>query len=546
MNSFLEFIESDIESKKTLLSSLPTNTKTNRKKYNAKVDEILENYKYYEDCILKYLNAKSESFMVKDERKNNDELVKKLKKYKKIKFIMNPLNSFKEKLGFDNLLYDIHNYSSFKFNEINNIIQKLIDRFRMCGIILDEEDFKYTYYVYEYMKKFFEVNGNYKKLNDTFEKIYWLNPNIVEHIELNFRKLIKKHSKTFEEYISILQKSILRENGIRNYDDFSRKLKESYNELVSLDKETIHETIIKALNGDIDINNYLEDSKFRKTLYSSITINEIDFNNEADVNQLLKTLDKLKTNLVEYDNYLKYVPLFKHFKDKYEKNSSIDKTVQELKKTDSKILELEKKLDKINNKIFGKNLLEKINAPEPLLNIFKEKGDNLKNLKINSIKLTNELYKLYYKQEKLEFESKIISLKDESLLLISDVVKLYYSYNFFKKETFKEVFNIETYDEVNKMCEEFDEFASTPTNVVINGINAFEDTNVAEVISNKFRLENINIDVNDLDENLIVTLISKIDYLTRIYNIEHSKTTIQKIWFMVQVNKIMKKLESQK
>ena len=546
MNNFLEFIDLDIEAKKTLLSTLPTNTKTNRKKYNSKIDEIEETYNYYKDSILKYLNAKSDSFMVKSEKKSTNELQDKFNEYKKMKFIMNPLNSFKEKLGFDNLLYDIHNYSNFNFNEINTIIQKLIDRFKMCGIELTKEDFKYTYYVYEYMDKFFQVNGNYKKLNDTFENIYWFNPNIIEHIELNFKKLIKKHKKTFEEYILKEQKNILKEHDIKNYEEFSIKLNDVYNELYTYNKEDIHETINKALNGEIDINNYLEDSKFRHNLFDSITINKIDFTNDQEFMQLLSTLEKLKINLVEYSNYLKYVPIFKHFKEKYEKNTSLEKTNQELKKVESKISDLEKKLDKINSKIFGNKLLEMINVPDQVLNIFKEKDDKLKNLKINSLKITNELYDLYYKQEKLEFESKIISLKDESLLVISDIVKLYYSYNFFKKESFKEVFNLETYDEINKMCTEFDDFASTPTNIIINGINAFDDTNVAEVICNKFRLENINIEVGDLDEDLIVTLISKIEYLSRIYNLEHSKLTIEKLWFMVQVSKIMKKLENKK
>ena len=198
MNNFLEFIDLDIEAKKTLLSSLPTNTKTNRKKYNTKIDEITDTYNYYKESILKYLNAKSDSFMVKSERKTNVELENKYKEYKRMKFIMNPLNSFKEKLGLDNLLYDIHNYSNFDFEGINNIIQKLNDKFKMCGIKLSKDDFKYNCYVYEYMNMFFEVKGDYKKLNETFEKIYWFNPNIIEHIELNFKKLIKKHKKTFE------------------------------------------------------------------------------------------------------------------------------------------------------------------------------------------------------------------------------------------------------------------------------------------------------------------------------------------------------------
>ena len=88
MNNFLEFIDSDIEAKKTLLSSLPTNTKTNRKKYNAKIDEIIDNYNYYKESVLKYLNAKSDSFMVKSEKKSSDELEKKVNEYKKINLVL--------------------------------------------------------------------------------------------------------------------------------------------------------------------------------------------------------------------------------------------------------------------------------------------------------------------------------------------------------------------------------------------------------------------------------------------------------------------------
>ena len=34
MNSFLDFINQDIEAKKTLLSSMPTNNKTNKREVN--------------------------------------------------------------------------------------------------------------------------------------------------------------------------------------------------------------------------------------------------------------------------------------------------------------------------------------------------------------------------------------------------------------------------------------------------------------------------------------------------------------------------------
>ena len=55
MNSFLNFIDNDIEAKKTLLSSLPTNNKTNIRKYNERIASIYENYEYYKESVLNYL-----------------------------------------------------------------------------------------------------------------------------------------------------------------------------------------------------------------------------------------------------------------------------------------------------------------------------------------------------------------------------------------------------------------------------------------------------------------------------------------------------------
>ena len=182
MNNFLEFITNDIEGKKTLLFSMPTNNKTNIKKFNEKIASIRTDYEYYKESLLKYINAKSESFERSKEIKNTEKLMKQFEEYKHIKFILNPMNSFKEKMGLDNLLYDIHNYSNFTFEDINKIIKRLIDKFRETGINLKSDDFKYTCYVNDYMTEFFTCNGDYSKLSNTFERIYWYNPNIIEHI----------------------------------------------------------------------------------------------------------------------------------------------------------------------------------------------------------------------------------------------------------------------------------------------------------------------------------------------------------------------------
>ena len=94
MNNFLEFINEDIEAKKTLLSSMPTNNKTNAKKYNEKIDSTIDTYNEYKENVKKYLKAKSESFEDKEKETSVDEeaLEKKVKALKHVVVILNPLN----------------------------------------------------------------------------------------------------------------------------------------------------------------------------------------------------------------------------------------------------------------------------------------------------------------------------------------------------------------------------------------------------------------------------------------------------------------------
>ena len=108
------------------------------------------------------------------------------------------------------------------------------------------------------------------------------------------------------------------------------------------------------------------------------------------------------------------------------------------------------------------------------------------------------------------------------------------------------MFELGTYNEVVDLCNEFDEFASNPTNIIINGINTFEDSDVASVICNKYRLENINLELSDLDEDSIPALINKIDFIFRINKIEHSDLSVEKIWFIVENVKIKEKEEKEK
>lgn len=545
MSSFLKFIDEDIEAKKTLFSTMPTKTKTDVKKFNEKIDSISEKYKEYKTSVKKYLDTKSKSFNVKSDEKNLDELSNRVNKLEHVRFILNPINTYFEKIGFDNLMYQISNYYDFNFHSLNEIINQFLDKFELVGVKLSFKEFDYTCYVHEYMTSFLETrnkkNENYDEVSEIFEKIYWVNPEIIEHIELNFRKLIRKYEKQFTNYIAKLQKEVMLENKISSYEECLDKLKGAYTELNVADRESVNDVINLAKSGAIDISNYFEDSKVRTSTYGALMIDSVNLNDKTVMGKFYESLEKLRINVEEFGNYIKFTPLIDEFKKEYEKqipaddgNSNKNSSAKNLKNMESQIADKESKLEKLNRRLFSGETV-----------LFESKSNNaLKQIRIDSIKQAKELYNLYKEFDQEYFKDKVLSILNSSLT-ISELLQFYYSFDYFKKIAIKKAFNLTTYDEIIKYSDSFDLFAMNPTNIVINGIAVFEENNISKVIINKYRLDNINLNEESLNPDDLKPLLDKIQLLLRVNEIENSSTNVEKIWFMAQVEKF-NKLESKK
>ena len=232
-NSFLEFINRDIEGKKEQISSLPTRTKANKKKFNETLESYTEKYEEYKKHVLKYLTVKANSLSkINEENESIEDAKEKVVNLERVKFLLNPSNTYLEKMGFDTLIYQINNYYTLNFKSLNIIINGFLDKFEQAGIHLSSNDFNYTCYVHEYMTSFLEVrnkkNKNYTKVSEIFEQIYWLNPEIIEHIELNFRRLIRQYEKKLNSYILDKQKEEMKKNNIKNYAECLEKLQSAY------------------------------------------------------------------------------------------------------------------------------------------------------------------------------------------------------------------------------------------------------------------------------------------------------------------------------
>ena len=96
------------------------NNKTNKKKYNEKIESIISSYLDYKENLEKYLLAKKDSFKYQIQS-NNDEVLEKIcRELSYVRCVLNPLNTYVEKMGLDSLLFDITNYSSFDFEKLNH------------------------------------------------------------------------------------------------------------------------------------------------------------------------------------------------------------------------------------------------------------------------------------------------------------------------------------------------------------------------------------------------------------------------------------------
>ena len=521
MNNFLDFINSDIEVKKTLLTSLPTKTKTNIKKFNNTIDEFASKYESYKKSVYKYINAKNKSIKIKPTNKDNQKYIDSINTLQTIRKVFNPYNTYYEKMGFDELVYRISNYYVFNFDSIDKIIYEFIEKFETVGINLTEKDFDYTYYVNKYMKVFLNVkkgNDSVDNLNKTFEEIYWVNPDIIGHIELNFRKLIRNNSKKFEEYVRKQRKEYYKEYGIETYRGCINELEKAYEELSKANEEDASTITAKALNNEFDISQYLETNKFRQAAYASFIPEDIIENKDA-MGKICITLNKLGNNLREYSQYLDVVPMLTEFKNQYEKLAELkDINYNEIKTLENAIKKKESELERINKKVF--------------------KSEDNRSLKIESVSEAKKLYSLYKQYDDEYIKIKVLEVLNINMT-VSEVLDLYYSFDYFKKLTIQTAYKLNTYNEVIEKSNLFDEFAMNPTNIIAKGLCIFEDNNIPRIIANKYKLNNIQISEEDIVGDNIEILKNKITLIERINKIEKTGLTISQIWFLVKSQKIL-------
>lgn len=539
MNNFLNFIIDDIAAKKELLSSMPQKDLKDKTKINNRIKEIKIQYLQYKDSILKFMDKSAGKIVPIDENYDYTKiknLEKNIKELEEDMYILNPLNSFVEKMKFSKYLYIFENYADFTFDFINDMLLAILNKYDEAGITIKPNQFYYNTYVHDYMTDFLKLKNKgvteFDELLPKFEEYYWHNPDLILHIGLNFSSISYKNREKLKRILHRNQREVMKKHNVSSFEECTKKLKEAYLILNNTKKETIIEIYDKALNGEIDIKNYLKDSKVKKEIYNLLVIDPIEEGNKQAIESFFGDLEKLKIDLEQYIQYQEIMPLIDVFKEEYKKfeeakNGKFDKN--SVKKLNTALEETEKKVGALMDKYYSASskLLRKIN--------------DKKDARFKAVEYSNKINEIYSELRQDYYYYSILPLINEQTT-VKDVLYIYYTNDYYKKKCINLAYqNKISYKDLEKRCEEFDSFAIDPTHDLLNSVQIYKELDLKKVIVTKHRLNNINITIDDLEFEEAKNLLDKVNLLLRDRIINQSNITAEDIYFVTKKNAIFQK-----
>lgn len=484
------------------ISILPHTKKADKKKYTEYLAKNITDYKEKEEYIKEEIIKRKTKYLEIVQNPKIKELANLEPDYNKI-MCLSPLASSLNKMRLDINLFKLKYYYKNNINEVNIAIKTIIKIFKEVGLTLTLDDFNYHKYVKEYMKMVFAKNIDEKTLYTEFEKIYWACPEIITIIRLNFYSIYFNNKKQIDAYYTKTYK----EENLNIYIDKLIKQQKEYDTLTHSDKRFI---IDKFLNNDLLLNDYTE-TNITKLFNRYLN----DKENEHNYDNLLKLL----LNLKEYKEFTEYKSILETivnlYKDKNTYQNLYNNKLKEISKNESELFSLNKKLNKKG--------------------IFKPKEEKQRELSLKIDTILETLNTEYNELEEISIKDQIYNnIKDdtdlkETLEIISINIK--YFYDFYKEE-----YTNLTIEELIKLINKLKKYLYTNNlNIISNG-KIVDNENICQNITDHYSLLNINITESDLEED-IDTTIKNINTIITYYDIQKLNLDINKIEFLVQVQK---------
>lgn len=484
------------------ISILPHTKKADKKKYTEYLAKNITDYKEKEEYIKEEIIKRKTKYLEIVQNPKIKELANLEPDYNKI-MCLSPLASSLNKMRLDINLFKLKYYYKNNINEVNIAIKTIIKIFKEVGLTLTLDDFNYHKYVKEYMKMVFAKNIDEKTLYTEFEKIYWACPEIITIIRLNFYSIYFNNKKQIDAYYTKTYK----EENLNIYIDKLIKQQKEYDTLTHSDKRFI---IDKFLNNELLLNDYTE-TNITKLFNRYLN----DKENEHNYDNLLKLL----LNLKEYKEFTEYKSILETivnlYKDKNTYQNLYNNKLKEISKNESELFSLNKKLNKKG--------------------IFKPKEEKQRELSLKIDIILETLNTEYNELEEISIKDQIYNnIKDdtdlkETLEIISINIK--YFYDFYKEE-----YTNLTIEELIKLINKLKKYLYTNNLNIISNVKIVDNENICQNITDHYSLLNINITESDLEED-IDTTIKNINTIITYYDIQKLNLDINKIEFLVQVQK---------
>ena len=516
--------------KKEILSTLPVNNKKNLAKYQAELEDTLSEFEKIETYIYDEIKLRYSEIHKVEPKDNLSQIQNELNNISSIIYLLNDISSSYEKMELDKRIHKLKFYYMNNLEEINSVILGAILKFKEVGITLTKDDFSYSRYTKEYVSLFLE-GVERKKLDLTaiqekFETIYWKSPDLITHIELNFRYLFLKYKKRIDKYyedkkkyiISTMKPSII-------YNRYNKLVKERDN----LSDNDAYKIVHNFLEGKITPLEYLEKNmhanyaKFMSEIFLESILNTPK-QDELDLN-----LIKLKNAAYEYKQIIRFKYVIDDIKKRYEENKDNKglkaeeaKLLKDITKQEKKIIALTKKTEKSR---FNKKIDESLLVQQNLL-----------------INATKEMYKEY---DKVRINNMIVE-KINDASTIEDLLRMASS---FYRELFsvtKENFPELSEDEIDDMVKDLKNFISWPYNILTNNTNINENKNLLYVIKDRYSLMNINITEEMLEPDALTTLIEDLSKFENYYYIRKNNINIEKMIDFCNLKSLIERVEKEK
>ena len=468
-----------IDQYKELLQVLPRTNIKNSREYKKKALVMKQEIQEKKEKDIKEIKKRYLGIIVSEENQEINILKDYLDSSERNLLYLNKYNTAYEKMNLSEVLYDLRKFYQNDLSKVNNDIKLALEKFNLVSVNLKEKDFNYGEEVETYMKAFFqEEDKNSEKIHEVFDKLYWKCPDLFEYINVCLRHLYSKNKKEFENYCSNQVKGL----ELNQEEERYKSMYASYLQQSSSDIKILQD---KFLDGKLDIKEY-EDSKVSK-LRSSILLKE-----EENDNQIGNIL-KLSYSLYEYKNYLEFKEMIENTKKIYQDKNNKNLTKSILKS----INKSEKKIKKANKKIRIRKFF------------FKEKAKTRKFYdRINASLI--ELKDFYKNYDEAKFKEIVATkLNDESTIL--DLLKIVSSYEI----DFGKLLKLEneeiTDQEIQEKLKRLKEFVLYPHNNIVNNITIIDDKDIVTIILDKYKLMNINLTSEQLEDGNIDSLISLVD-----------------------------------